>query len=187
MAEVSPLAGWAPVDGARLRIAEVPLLTQVNLRLPASGLAADAVRAQLGVPLPPPGGTNVAGALSVAGLGPDEWLVLAPPSSPAPSGTPIEERLRGALGDRHCSIVDVSAYRTTIALDGEDAADVLAHGCALDLHPSRFPPCSVAQTSIAGTGVVLLARPDGGFWLLVRASYARHLAGWLADAAVEYR
>jgi sarcosine oxidase, subunit gamma len=202
MAELSPLAGWPgvelrwptvagpgvelrwpPVAGPGLRIAEIPLLTQVNLRLPAPGPAdaPDAAGAQLGAPLPPPGGTAVAGELTVAGLGPDEWLVLAPPRSP------VRARLRVALGGQHCSIVDVSAARTTIAIEGEQAADVLAHGCALDLHPTRFPPGSVAQTAIAGTDVVLLARPGGGFWLLVRASTARHLAGWLADACVEYR
>ncbi|MBO0869773.1 MAG: hypothetical protein J2P15_14530, partial [Micromonosporaceae bacterium] len=155
----------------------------------------EAATAQLGVRLPPPGGTAGAGELTVAGLGPDEWLVLAPPASA------VEADLRAALGTHHCSIVDVSAHRTTIALDGTHAADVLAHGCALDLHPARFPPGSVAQTTLAGAGVVLLARPaggpsgadpresgrsGGGYWLLVRSSYARHLAGWLADACVEY-
>ena len=66
--------------------------------------------------------------------------------------------------------------------------DVLAKGCALDLHHTMFRPGSSAQTTVGLAGVVLLANDDPGeFTLLVRQSFANCLADWLIDAAEEFR
>jgi sarcosine oxidase subunit gamma len=83
--------------------------------------------------------------------------------------------------------VDVSAQRTTLLLGGSRVRDVLAHGCSLDLHPSRFPAGACAQTMLAHAPVILLALPAGEFWVLVRASFAAYLADWLFDATLEDR
>ena len=109
-------------------------------------------------------------------LGPDEWLVVGPPDTAAE----LTARL-----DSVESIVDVSAARTTIAVDGGRARDLLAHGCALDLDPRVFPVGRCAQTLLAHVPVIVVAT-ETGFRVMVRASYARHLAQWLADAATEY-
>jgi sarcosine oxidase, subunit gamma len=81
--------------------------------------------------------------------------------------------------------VDVSAQRTTLLVGGPRARDLLAHGCALDLHPSVFGPGSCAQTMLARAQVVLLSQQEG-FLVLVRSSFAAYLAEWLLDAATEY-
>ena len=81
--------------------------------------------------------------------------------------------------------VDVSAQRTTLALTGPAVRDVLAGGCAIDLDPRTFGIGDCVQTELAHAPVILLRR-DPGFWVLVRASFAAHLADWLLDASVEY-
>jgi len=151
MARVSPLAGFAFPAARELRLAEVPFLTQLDVR--AKELDGDA--------LP---------------LGPDEWLAVGPPDT----ASELISRFQGAQ-----SVVDVSAARTTIAVDGARARDLLAHGCALDLDPRVFPVGRCAQTLLAHVPVIVVAT-DTGFRVMVRASYAHHLAQWLVDAATEY-
>ena len=190
----SPLAGFADRfsqasvrSEGRLSVVENPQWQQVNLRIaPADAhLLADA----LGGPLPADANTvtPTANGLTVW-LGPDEWLLLSPERH-----LPMN-RLRAAAGSAPVSVVDVSAARTVITIGGPAARDVLAHGCALDLDPGRFPPGSCAQTRLALANVVLIAPPDQPgdfpleprFHLLVRSSFAAYLGTWLLDAATEY-
>ncbi len=78
--------------------------------------------------------------------------------------------------------VDVSANRVCLELEGSDAAEVLARGCALDLHPSVFPPGSCAQTLFARAQVILYRTDEHVFRMLVRPSYADYLRAWFRDA-----
>ncbi|TMR97754.1 sarcosine oxidase subunit gamma [Nonomuraea basaltis] len=181
----SPAAAYtgrfeAASRGEGLRLAELPFLTHVNVRVDPASPAAGDIADVLGVPLPAEPCTAVpAGSgVTVAWLGPDEWLVIAPEGYQP-------ELLRKALGERHGSIVDVSAQRTTLLVAGPRARDLLAHGCALDLHPSVFGPGRCAQTVLARAQVVLLPRQDG-FLVLVRSSFAAYLSEWLLDAATEH-
>ncbi len=99
-------------------------------------------------------------------LGPDEWLVLGG---------------READYAELPAAVDVSANRVCLELSGDEAAAVLARGCALDLHPSVFPPGRCAQTLVARAQVILW-RTEDAFRLLVRPSFADYLRAWLRDA-----
>ncbi|MFE9450029.1 sarcosine oxidase subunit gamma [Streptomyces sp. NPDC006739] len=179
------LAAATRSSGGAVRLAELPFLTQVGVRLDPKGAAADAVGLELGLPLPVEPNTVVrSGQLTVLWLGPDEWLVVGPPGG----RRELESRIRAACGDEPVSVVDVSAQRTTLLVSGARARDLLAHGCALDLHPRSFGPGSCAQTPLGRTQVVLVARdePRAGFWVLVRASFAGYLTDWLLDAATEW-
>ena len=188
----SPLAGAADrlaattrSSGGAIRLAELPFLAQVNVRLDAKGAAADAVGLALGLSLPLEPNTVVrAGESTVLWLGPDEWLVVGPPDTQRD----VESRIRAASGDEHIAVTDVSAQRTTLLVSGARARDLLAHGCPLDLHPRAFGPGRCAQTTLARAQVVLVARdePGAGFWVLVRSSFAGYLTDWLVDAAAEY-
>ncbi len=100
-------------------------------------------------------------------LGPDEWLVLGGREEDFPDAA---------------AAVDVSANRVCLELSGPGAAGVLARGCALDLHPSVFPPGRCAQTMVARAQVILLRTGDDVFRLLVRPSFAPYLRAWLRDA-----
>lgn len=188
----SPLDGWA----ARLaglapavRLTERPFRAQLTLRLPDPARTS-AVSRVLGIDLPSDPctftrGTGPHGPVEVAWLGPDEYLVLAQPGLQRT----LESALREAIGDAPGTVVDVSAQRTALALSGPHARDLLAHGCAIDLHPSASPTGTCVQTLLAQAGIILLVRDAdaGEFLLLVRASFARYLAAWLVDAGVEYR
>ncbi|AVZ77015.1 sarcosine oxidase subunit gamma [Streptomyces lunaelactis] len=172
-------------SGGDLRLAELPFLAQVDVRLDPKGPAADAVGLALGLQLPLEPNTVVhAGDRSALWLGPDEWLVIGPPGSEFG----LENRIRAAAGDEPAAITDVSAQRTTLLVTGPRARDLLAHGCPLDLHPRSFGPGRCAQTTLARAQVVLVARDEvrAGFWVLVRSSFAGYLADWLLDAAAEY-
>ncbi|MBY8338583.1 sarcosine oxidase subunit gamma [Streptomyces spinosirectus] len=179
------LAAATRASRGAIRLAELPFLAQVNVRLDAKGGAADAVGLALGLQLPLEPNTVVrTGELTAVWLGPDEWLVVGAPGSQAA----VEARIREAAGDEHVSVTDVSAQRTTLLVAGPRARDLLAHGCSLDLHPRVFGAGRCAQTTLARTQVVLVARdqPRAGFWVLVRSSFAGYLTDWLLDAATEY-
>ncbi|WP_369250803.1 sarcosine oxidase subunit gamma [Streptomyces sp. R41] len=188
----SPLAGAADrlaaatrASGGAVRLAELPFLAQVTVRLDAKGAAADAVGLALGLQLPLEPNTVVrAGELTALWFGPDEWLLVGPPGSQRD----LESRIRSATGDEPVSVTDVSAQRTTLLVTGSRARDLLAHGCPLDLHPRAFGAGRCAQTTLARTHIVLVARdePRAGFWVLVRSSFAGYLTDWLLDAAAEY-
>ena len=173
----SPLAGvadrLAKVTGA-ITMAEIPFLTQLNVRRDRDAPA--------GFPFPTQPCTSArSGDVDVLWLGPDEWLVVGPPGA----AERLTGKLRSAVGAEHASVVDVSAQRTTLELSGPRVLDLLAAGCAIDLHPRVFGPGDCVQTTLAHAPVVLLRR-DAAFWVLVRASFAAHLADWLIDASVEY-
>jgi sarcosine oxidase subunit gamma len=182
-----PLHGWserfaALPDGVQI-VAE-PFVAMTDLRLDPAGPEAAAVAAHLGVTLPTTPNTWVSGdTTTVIWLGPDEWLVTSPFTTPED----LEAGLRAAASGA-AAVTDVSAQRTTLSLRGEHVRDVLATGCALDLHPRVFGAGSAAQTTLGQAGVVLLARDDTGahFQLLVRSSFSRYLAAWLLDAATEF-
>lgn len=173
----------AGVDGRRgVRLRELPIAAQVNLRADASNARlADA----LGFPLPTEPNTVAGdGRRAALWLGPDEWLVVAP------GGTEraLERALRSAITGAHGSVVDVSANRTLLELEGPMAREVLTKGCSLDLHPRRFDAGRCAQTALARAQVILWQVTDGPrYRILVRCSFAPYLAEWLVDAMAEYR
>src|SRR5919201_3095612 len=100
----SPLLGLA--DGlaaadeapARVRLREVPFLTQLTLRVAPSTAAATAAGYALGAPLPmAPNTTSAAGAVQILWMGPDEWLVIGPTEG----RTRLRDRLEAALAGGH--------------------------------------------------------------------------------------
>jgi sarcosine oxidase subunit gamma len=173
----------AAVDGPRgVRLRELPIAAQVNLRAqPSNGRLADA----LGFPIPTEPNTVAGDARRAAlWLGPDEWLVVGP------GGTErtLERELRAAIAGAHGSVVDVSANRTLLELEGPMAREVLMKGCSLDLHPRRFDAGRCAQTALARAQVILWQVTDAPCYrILVRCSFASYLAEWLVDAMAEYQ
>ena len=165
---------------ADVAVVEVPLLTQLSLRLDPDGRAAAAVAKVLGADLPTTPCTYVsAGPVDLLWLGPDEWLLLAPPETEG-----LRPALVEAIAPDFGTVTDVSAQRTTLDLTGPDVRDVLARGCAIDLHPRAAPTGTCVQTLLAQAGVVLTVRDADApaVRLLVRSSYAPYLTAWLADA-----
>ena len=169
-----------------VRSQESPFLTMLTLRLDPAGPVSAAVGRTLGAELPTTPCTFVKGSeAELLWLGPDEWLIVAGPGE----ATGLSAALRAAIGDTHGTLTDVSAQRTTLDLTGPLTRDILARGCAIDLHPQVSPPGTCVQTLLARTGIVLQVRAGdtAAVRLLVRSSFAGYLAAWLADACAEYR
>lgn len=145
-----------------------PFRTQLTVRLRDG-------QTLLGVDLPGPCTFTSGNGVDVLWMGPDEYLVLAEPGRQA--------ELEAALSREADAVVDVSAQRNVVRLTGTHAADVLAHGCSIDLEVS--PPGTCVQTLLARTGIVLMVREEG-FTILVRQSFSDYFKAWLADASREY-
>ncbi|MEU8828093.1 sarcosine oxidase subunit gamma family protein [Streptomyces sp. NPDC048636] len=184
----SPLDGWQNTfdrlpDGLDIR--EIPFLTQLSLRVEPGSPAARAAEDTLGIALPGPSRADMSGEVKALWLGPDEWLLVAPPDR----GQDLATRLRAAIGDAFATVTDVSAQRTTLAVSGHLTREVLARGCAIDLDPRVTPVGSCLTTLLAQAGVTLVVRgvAASSVWLLVRSSFAEYVAGWLVDASTEYR
>jgi sarcosine oxidase subunit gamma len=183
----SPLTSRsAELAGLPIGAREVPFLTQLNVRLDPASPAAIAVAAVLDGPLPTvPCTASRFGEFEALWLGPDEWLVLAPPGR----AKPVAAALRGAIGSCDGAVTDVSAERAALELTGVHVRELLARGCSIDLHPKVTPIGSCVQTLLARTEVVIVVHDDSAsdFLVLVRASLADYLASWLIDACTEVR
>ena len=184
----SPLRPWAD-HFVRLAnsvaIVEEPFVTMVDLRVDPTGPGARAAAELLGVELPTTASTYAKnGDTTVIWQGPDGWLV----TGTALAGPELETRLREAVAAHGGAAIDVSGQRTTLRLSGSHCRDVLAKGCALDLHPRAFGEGTAAETTLGQAGVILLAVDGSGadYRVLIRSSFARYLADWLLDAAEEY-
>lgn len=115
--------------------------------------------------------TSANGKLA-ARLGPDEWLLCAPPGT-------AEFTLEG----RH-ALVDVSHRYAALAVD---SAMVLTAGCPLDLHPAVFTPGSATRTLLGKAEIVLWRLPDApGYRVECARSFAPYVLAFLREAAREF-
>src|SRR4051794_11552293 len=110
-----------------IEIRELPFRAQALLRMSPGEDALRGVSRALGVDVPlAPNllgqGRASAGRMAIW-LGPDEWLIVDETDAAA-----FESELRDAGAPHDGSVVDVSAHRTILELDGARARDVLAAG-----------------------------------------------------------
>ncbi|MBC7631183.1 MAG: sarcosine oxidase subunit gamma [Flavobacterium sp.] len=159
----SPLgAARLAVSGPDLELYDVPFRTLIDVRGGAGAAVADA---------------------HVWQLGPDWWLVDAEPDSAPALEAALVAELRSVVG-AGCSVVDVSSHRTVFVLSGSDALMVLSYGCSIDLESVAVGGC--VQGALAQTQVAIGRVAQDEWRVYPRASFARHLAAWLTDAAVEH-
>jgi sarcosine oxidase subunit gamma len=179
------LAAELARTGGAVRLREIPFLAQVELRVDDDAFI-PRVEQFLGCGLPTAGQAGGTGGPHVLWLGPGWYLV----TDEAGTGPGLEAGLIDALG-ADCGgacghAVDVSAGRAVLELSGQRAADVLRHGCALDLHPRVFGPGRCASTDLARTQVTLQQTGPETYRIFVRSSFADYLVRWLLDAMIEY-
>lgn len=116
-------------------------------------------------------------------LGPDEWLVI----TPTEQQNKVQSELLVALEGVFASVVDNSSGLTLLNITGENAANLIARDCPLDLHPRVFKPGQCAQTRLAKAGMILSPLSDEtGFELIIRRSFADYLLLWMQDALIEF-
>ena len=177
-------ADLASASGAAIRLEVLPPRAVLNVRGPATVEFAGAVAAVSGQSPPlEPNRRIGTGDLAAIWLGPDEWLLVAPDGA----SLHVEQELRNAMADEPwVSVVDVSHNYSTLRLSGPRVRELLAKGCALDLHGSCFTAGDCAQTLLAKTRVLLCA-VDDGIELWMRNSFAAYTVRWLLDAAAEFQ
>jgi sarcosine oxidase subunit gamma len=174
----------ALVADAGVRLIERSFAGQINLRGDYENPEFLRTTAEvLGIELPPdPNTLSKNAGVTVLWLGPDEWLII----TPAQRQGSLMQDLRQALGDSLFALTDVSHAHTVIGIDGINAAQTLAKGCSLDMHPAVFGSRQCAQTLLAKASVVIWPNTENGFEILVRRSFAEYLWHWLEDASGEY-
>jgi sarcosine oxidase, subunit gamma len=171
---------------ADVLMGERPHRCQINLRGNSGDRQfSDALHSVTGLRLPTEANSfTTEGALACLWLGPDEWLILGSGGGEHE----IAARLRAALGDIHAAVTDISEARTTIAVAGPRARELLAKGTSIDLHPRVFGPGRCVQTGFAGANIILCQTDEvPSFEILVLNSFAEHLWTWLEGGAREYR
>jgi sarcosine oxidase subunit gamma len=114
-------------------------------------------------------------------LGPDEQLLLVQQPDFERAFAALAARLRGMPH----ALVDISQRQVALQVDGARAADVLASGCPLDLHPSAFPVGMCTRTLFTKAQIVLWRSAPNTFHIEVWRSFARYVQQLLLDAAHE--
>lgn len=96
-----------------------------------------------------------------------------------PAGT--VDTVARAVGAEVGTVLDLSAARVRLSLDGARAGWILGKGTAVDLRADAFPDGVCAMTALHGIPVTLW-REAGRFDLLAPTTYADALRGRLAEA-----
>jgi heterotetrameric sarcosine oxidase gamma subunit len=157
-------AGWevsAARSDAALTLTDCTPLAKVHLRAPWNGAMAKA----LGVPF---GRAVRDGAGLVAGSGPGEWLVLAPPGTAGAVASRLERTAAESAPQEFVSVVDLTHGRALVRVTGPHAADLLARLCPIDLADDMTPDGSALRSSVAGVATDLIRddQPAGPSYLL---------------------
>lgn len=166
---------------AGLVVRELAHLGKLNVR--GGKALAPVIKAHTGCAFPPANNRmNSTGARHVLWLGPDENLILCE----AGREDELLRVIRADMGSKHCAITNVTDGLCALQLTGPAARQVLAKGCALDLHPRAFGPGDCAQSLLAHAAITLVATDDDSFLMICRTSFAPYVMDWLQDAALEY-
>jgi sarcosine oxidase, subunit gamma len=162
----SPLEHRA-ADLDRVGSRELAFLAQVDVRVDPAAAGALVFPTE-------PNTWRPAGDRDVLWLGPDEWLVVAEPGR---AGA-LAQELERSLADLHRSVVDVSANRVVLELEGSSRHDLLSSACPIDLHPRSWADGRCVQ-SVFGAAQVLLQERRGTTRLFVRPSFAAYVVDLL--------
>ena len=134
-----------------------------------------------GGPADRPAATRMPGVPPLLQVGPQRWLVIDRRDRLDSLSASLATGLEGSV------VTDLSQARTVLRIGGGQARDVLAKGCALDLHPGVFPVGSCTATSVAGLAAVLVAVDDAPTYdLHVARTYGQYVWEWICEAAAEY-
>jgi heterotetrameric sarcosine oxidase gamma subunit len=175
------IADWTPIAKVLLRTARVP--TYGRSGADDTDHDSELTRVtDLGVRY---GGTaRVDGdgvGVLVIGWSPDEWLALGPPGS--------QPALRDRLGDAEGTVVDVTHAYAVLRVTGDQAADVLARECALDLSDAAAPDGTALRTAVSGVAAGVI-RDDSeatpSYLITCEWSHGHYLCESLLDSGREY-
>lgn len=184
------VAGWA-VSGRRsdaaLTLTDCTPLAKVGVRVTTGGGSAELLGAVFGRAVRHSPAGEDPGEVLVAGVAPDEWLLLCLPGTAralvaqAEDAAPREAVL--------VTVLDVTHGRALLQLTGSASEDLLAAECGADLTDPMFPDGAVARFGVAGVVAELIrADRDGVRSYLVgcERSYGQYLFDALRGSGREH-
>ena len=123
----------------------------------------------------------------IARLSPAEALILASPVHGGSLLAPAIDAM-AAAGEGACYPVPRRDSHCWFLLMGDEAPNLLARLCAVDLSAGVFADFGVAQTSLAGLSTIIIRNDLAGlaFFLLADSASAEYLWDCLLDAMTEF-
>lgn len=137
--------------GLSLRVGDGRGHARLQLRDPAR---ATALTPLLGFALPAFGRHAHHGAVRALSVAPGEWLVIAEPEAAL---APLLAAVAQALADAVALVTAMTDALVVLDVAGDDARNVIAAHCPLDLDESVFPPGSAAR-SLFGETIAVITR-----------------------------
>ena len=179
-------AGWevsGSCSDAPLTITDCTALAKVHLRSSWNGARAKA----LGVPFgrADRDGASPEGGWLVAGSGPGEWFVFAPPDAAAAAAGWLGTVAADSAPEEFVSVVDLTHGRALMRITGPDAADLLARLCGADLHDDMAPDGAALRSAVAGVATDIVRDDRAGapsYLLHCERSSGQYLFGALVSA-----
>lgn len=137
-----------------------------------------AIEAAVGTVLPAPNKSAV-GRRTALWVGPDRWFMVEPGR-----GALVDQLEKAASGS--FAVTDLSHSRVVLRVSGPKLRDVLAQGCAVDLHPRAAKAGDCFVTAVARHSAVLHLVDDATADVYVYRSFGQDLVEWLLEAAAPY-
>ena len=160
---------------------EMANLGKLNMRTDKT--AGEIVKSITGCMFPPSANKfTTAGERHVVWLGPDEFMIICE----AGKDEELVRAIHASFGSRHAAVTNITDALAAFHLKGAAVRQVLAKGCALDLHQNSFASGDAAQTLLSQAAVTIMALANDKFIVICRTSYAAYLHDWFLDAALEY-
>ena len=160
---------------------ELAHLGKLNMRADKS--AGKIIKSITGCTFPPAANKfTTAGERHAVWLGPDEFMIICESGK----DEELASTIHTSFGSLHSAVTNITDALAAFHLKGAAVRQVLAKGCALDLHLNSFTSGDAAQTLVAHAAVTIMALADDEFIVICRTSFASYLHNWLVDAALEY-
>ncbi len=167
---VSALNGVSDVDGI-VDISEAGLQGMIALRGDLGGTEVAKAVGLTGCTLPGQRQITHAGAMSVAWMSPDEFLILCPYAD-APT---LAGKMQEALGAAHGLVANVSDARAVFRVSGPAMRDVIAKLAPVDLSPAAFTPGMIRRTRLAQVAAAFHLRDETTCEIVCFRSVAQYM------------
>ncbi len=175
----SPLPAGGRVFSDTLRLSVLPTRTILRLQLGRRSLkSANALRVA-GRPVPVTPNSWSGDDPVFCRVAPDTWFI----HSALHAAADLLPAVRSGCGRRSYAVTDVSDAFVTLAIDGAQAAALIARGCGLDLSVESFGQSACARTRLAQLPVLLRRTASERFECMVDRPAGQYLHDWLEDAA----
>jgi sarcosine oxidase, subunit gamma len=121
------------------------------------------------------------GTLTIARLGPDEWLMLDAMRSPEG----IRRAVSLAFEDKFYSLVEISDRHVAVRVRGDLSRALVNGACPMDLSDQVFPLGSATRTVLGKAEIVLLRTTDG-FEIECGRSFGSYVGALLAHNSRQF-